>query len=102
MTARLRELAARRDSLIVEAQMQREHLAQSAQTIQRRLALGEHALRWLRAAQRKRVLIAAGTAAAAMLIARPARSVKWVGYLYSAYSLVRTLTNLFTQTSRHR
>ena len=86
MTARLRELAARRDSLIVEAQVQRERVAQSAQAIQRRLALGERALRWLGAAHRKPLLIAAGTAAAAMLIARPARAIKWVGYLYSGYS----------------
>jgi len=82
--------------------MQRERLAQAAQTIQRRLALGDRAVRWLRNAQHKPLLIAAGTAAAAMLIARPARAVKWIGYLYSGYSLVRTLRSLFTGVARHR
>jgi hypothetical protein len=102
MTARLRELAARRDSLIVEAQMQRDVLAQAAQAIHRRLAAGDRIVHWLRSLQRKPLVFVLGTATAAILLARPARAVKWIGYLYSGYSLVRTLTRLLARTSQPR
>jgi YqjK-like protein len=96
MKTRMAELAARRRALIAQAAAQRELAAALAVEIRRKLTFLDRVTRFLDRVKRKP--LAAGVVAAliGLVMAKPRKAIKWLGYGLTAYSIVRRARRLLS------
>ena len=87
-------LAARREALVAQAQLQRAQLQTAAAEIRKRLSFTDGVFAVAARIKREPVLIGTIAAAAATLLIRPRGIIKWIGYAATAYSLVRRVRSL--------
>jgi len=97
MTARLGELAARRQALIAEAARQRAAAGVATAGIRHGLRIAERALRLVRTVGRKPLAAGVVAACVALVIRRPGRALRWLDYGLTAYSLFRRITSVMRQ-----
>ena len=89
MSARLEQLAARRQALIAEAARQRAVAAAATEGIRRSLRFIERAVLLVRHVKRKPLAAALVAAGVALVIRKPGTALRWLGYGLRAYWLVR-------------
>ena len=87
-------LAARREALVAQAQLQRAQLTAAAAEIRRRLSFTDGAFALVARIKREPMLIGTLAAAAATLLIKPRGIMKWIGYAATAYSLARRVRSL--------
>jgi hypothetical protein len=96
MKTHLRELAERRQALLDEAQRQRTLIGEATDGIRGGLAFTDRGMAFLHTLKHKPIIVGVTAAAAGLLIARPGKAVKWLGYGLTAYSLVRRVRSLLS------
>jgi len=94
MTTRMKELAARREALVAEAQRHRELAGNACAGLNKGLRFADRGLRLLRALKRKPVVVGLVATAFTLLIAKPRQTVKWFGYCLTAYSMFKRASRL--------
>jgi YqjK-like protein len=95
----MRELAERRQALVAEAQRQRTLATEAAAGIRQGLAFTERAAAFLHRFRNKPVVVGVAATAIGLLVARPRKAMKWLGYGLTAYSLVRRLRGVRAATT---
>jgi hypothetical protein len=85
----MKDLAARREALVAQGAAQRALAADATAGIRRGLISVERGVDVLRYLARKPLVLGLGVAAITLLIAKPRRSVTWLGYALTAYTMVR-------------
>ena len=96
MKTHMRELTKRRQALLAEAHRQRTLIAEAADGIRRGLAFTDRGMAFLHTLKHKPVVVGVAAAAIGLLIARPRKAAKWLGYGLTAYSLVRRVRSLLS------
>ena len=83
----MKDLAARREALLAQAEVQRTLAVDAVAGIRRGLGSVERSVGILRYFARKPLAIGVGVAAIALLIAKPRQMAKWLGYALTAYTM---------------
>jgi YqjK-like protein len=89
MTTYMRDLAARREALVVQSATQRALAGQASAGIRRGLVSVDRAAGMLRYLARKPLVLAFSVVAMALLVAKPRRAITWLGYGLTAYTMFR-------------
>jgi hypothetical protein len=92
MNTRMKELAARREALVADAELHRTVAGEACAGLKKALHLADRGLSFLRSLKRKPLVV--GLAVAALLIARRRQAVKWFGYCLTAYSMFQRVNRL--------
>lgn len=102
MNERLRALAARRESLVIESGLQRARVIEASARIRAGLSFADRGFSFLQRLKRKPVLLSVAAALVGMLVAKPRGVVKWLGYGLTAYSMFGRAARLLSGTKRAR
>jgi YqjK-like protein len=101
MNTHIKELAARREGLVVEAQLQRAQAAHVSAEIRAGLGIVDRGVVFVRDLIRKPLVVCVAAAALALLVAKPRQAVRLLGYCLTAYSVFQRVRRLLA-TSTHR
>jgi len=101
MNTRIKELAARREGLVVEAQLQRAQAAHMTAELRAGLTVIDRALTFVHDMMRKPLVVGVAVAALTLLVAKPRQAVRLLGYGLTAYSVLQRVRRLLS-TSTHR
>lgn len=85
----MKDLAARRETLVARAGAQRTRAADAVAGIRRAMGSVERSVGVLRYLAHKPLVIGLGVAATALLIAKPRQTAKWLGYALTVYTMFR-------------
>ena len=96
MNTRMLDLAERRRALLAETHKQRVRVAEAADGIRRGLAFADRGLAFLHTLRNNPAVVGVAATAIALLVARPGKALKWLGYGLTTYSLVRRVRRLLS------
>ena len=101
MNTHIKELAARREGLVVEAQLQRAQAAHVSAEIRAGFGIVDRGVAFVLNLMRKPLVVGVAVAALALLVAKPRQAVRLLGYGLTAYSVFKRVRRLlFTSTHR--
>jgi len=89
MNTHMRELAERRQALIAEADRQRDLASQAGAGIRAGLGIADRGLALLHHLKRKPLAVGLVAAALTLLIVKPRRTVRWLDYGLSGYTMLQ-------------
>ena len=101
MNTHIKELAARRDGLVVEAQLQRAQAAHVGAEIRAGLGIVDRGVAFVQGLIRKPLVVGVAFAALTLLVAKPRQAVRLLGYGLTAYSVFQRVRRLLS-TSTHQ
>jgi hypothetical protein len=96
----VKTLAARREALVFKAQQQRMALQLAAADVQTHLGFADRALALAQRIRRAPLLSGVLALSSALLALRPNRTLKWISYAATAYSLIRRLRSWVSSNAR--
>ena len=99
MNTHIRELAARREALVAEAELDRAQAAHVGAEIRAALGFVDRGVAFLRDLTRKPLVVGVAVAALTLLIAKPRQAVKLIGYGLTAYSVFQRARRLLSTTN---
>jgi len=89
MRTYLKDLAARRETLVAQSAAQRALAGQTTAGIRRTLVSVERSVKLLRQLARKPAVLGLCAVAVALLIAKPRQTLAWLGHGLTAYNILR-------------
>jgi hypothetical protein len=100
MSVSIKVLAARREALVAQAELQRIELRLAAAQIEQRLVVVDRALAIVERVQRAPLLAGAIATVVALVALRPRRALQWISYAATAYSLAQRVRALLSSGGR--
>jgi hypothetical protein len=94
MSVSIKALAARREALVTQAELQRIELQLAAAQMKQRLAVVDRALAVVDRLQRAPLLAGSIALIVSLLALRPRRALQWLSYAATAYSLTQRVRTL--------
>ena len=94
MNTHVKELAARREGLVVEADLQRARATHISAEIRAGVGVVDRGVSFVRDLIRKPLVVGVALASLTLLVANPRHAVKWLGYGLTAYSVLRRARRL--------
>jgi hypothetical protein len=101
MNTHIKELAARREGLVVEAQLQRAQAAHMTAELRAGLSIVDRAVTFVHDMTRKPLVVGVALAALTLLVAKPRQAVRLIGYGLTAYSVFQRVRRLFSTSTHH-
>ncbi len=100
MSVSIKALAARREALIARSELQRIELRLAAGQIEQRLAIVDRALAVVERVKRAPLLGGSIAMIVALMALQPRRTLQWISYAATAYSLTQRVRTLLSTARR--
>lgn len=100
MNTHIKELAARREGLVVEAQLQRAQAAHVSAEIRAGFGMVDRAVTFVQDLARKPLVVGVALAALALLVAKPRQAIRLLGYGLTAYSVFQRVRRLLSTSNQ--